>query len=103
MTTTKKQNAGVAAPASCVPNQTPLKVLAHSPVADAGSQVARVAEALRRGESLTPLDALNRFGCFRLAAIIHILRRAGMPIASASVGVVKPNGRIAHVARYRKG
>ena len=30
--------------------------------------------ALKAGESITPIDALNRWGCFRLSGRIHDLR-----------------------------
>jgi hypothetical protein len=36
--------------------------------------------ALLDGDELTPLDALNRFKCFRLAARVSDLRREGWPI-----------------------
>jgi hypothetical protein len=36
--------------------------------------------ALLAGRSLTPLDALRDFGCFRLAARVADLRREGLPI-----------------------
>jgi hypothetical protein len=36
--------------------------------------------ALLAGRSITPLDALNEFGCFRLAARVADLRREGLPI-----------------------
>lgn len=35
---------------------------------------------LQMGNKLTPLDALEKFGCFRLAARVHELRQAGHPI-----------------------
>ena len=35
---------------------------------------------LKKGKTLTPLDALTRFGCFRLAARIYELKQAGWPI-----------------------
>lgn len=37
---------------------------------------------LKAGNELTPLDALNRFGCLRLAARIADLREAGYQIDS---------------------
>ena len=52
--------------------------------------------ALESGERLTPLDALDRFGCFRLGARIFELRRDGLPI----VKEVVPRGD-AHVAECR--
>lgn len=45
------------------------------------SQTERIKAALLAGETLTPLDALNRFGCFRLGARIWELRhKCGMDI-----------------------
>lgn len=41
-----------------------------------------ILNALIAGETVTPLDALRRFGCFRLAAVIHRLREDGYPIAT---------------------
>lgn len=45
------------------------------------SQTAQIKAALLRGEKLTPMDALRRFGCFRLGARIWDLRnQQGMNI-----------------------
>lgn len=45
------------------------------------SQTARIKAALLRGETLTPMDALRRFGCFRLGTRIWDLRnKQGMDI-----------------------
>lgn len=45
------------------------------------SQTARIKAALLRGEKLTPMDAMRRFGCFRLGARIWELRhKCGMDI-----------------------
>lgn len=41
------------------------------------SQERMILEALKRGESLTPLDSLRRFGCLRLGARIWNLRHQG--------------------------
>ena len=35
---------------------------------------------LKAGKTLTPLDALNHFGCFRLSARIYELKELGWPI-----------------------
>jgi hypothetical protein len=35
---------------------------------------------LKTGKELTPLEALNDYGCFRLAARIYELKRRGWPI-----------------------
>lgn len=44
------------------------------------SQANLILEALKAGESITPLDALNRFSCFRLGARIFDLRKKGYDI-----------------------
>lgn len=46
------------------------------------SHNAQIKAALMAGETITPLDALNRFGCFRLGARIWDLRNAGMNIVN---------------------
>ena len=44
------------------------------------TQTESILEALQHGDRLTPIDALERFRCFRLAARIDDLRRAGYMI-----------------------
>jgi len=44
------------------------------------SQTKQIANYLNKGKKLTTLDALNKFGCFRLAARISDLRNDGMNI-----------------------
>ena len=39
------------------------------------SQKTRVKEHLESGNPITPIEALNLYGCFRLAAIIHTLKK----------------------------
>lgn len=43
----------------------------------AKTQEQRILEYLNDGHLLTPLEALNRFGCFRLGARIFDLRKQG--------------------------
>jgi len=38
-----------------------------------------------KGKGITPLQALNQFGCFRLAARIHELRGIGYNITKTNV------------------
>lgn len=57
---------------------------------------ARIRSWLRSGKALTPIEALNRFGCRRLAARIHELRTEGLQIITERV---QRNGTT--VARYR--
>lgn len=49
-----------------------------------------------RGEEITPIEALRRFGCLRLAARVSDLRRDGLQIESATV---EANGK--RFSRYR--
>ena len=46
------------------------------------TQTSLVLAHLRTGASLTPLEALERWGCFRLAARIDELKREGHEIDS---------------------
>ena len=49
------------------------------------SQKLIILELLKDGVSVTPMLALNRCGCFRLAAVIHQLRGEGHKIETQSV------------------
>ncbi len=60
------------------------------------SKTDRLSSWLRAGRSITPVEALNRFGAMRLAARVHELRQRGMPIVTERV-----TRNVAHVARYR--
>jgi hypothetical protein len=45
------------------------------------SQLKKVKSHLLSGRSITPIDALNLYGSFRLAALVHVLRhQEGMDI-----------------------
>lgn len=59
------------------------------------TQGNRILAALKRGDKLTPLDALRRFACFRLGARVYELRQAGYRINSK---LVRRSG--ARVAQY---
>lgn len=58
------------------------------------SQKTDILRHLKR-KSITPLDALRDYGCFRLAAVIHLLRDEGHMINTKMVD----NGR-KKFARY---
>jgi hypothetical protein len=49
------------------------------------SQNKQIADYLNKGKKLTPIDALNKFGCFRLAARIADLRNDGMNIVTRTI------------------
>ena len=61
------------------------------------TQAERILAALLAGESLTSLDALERFGCARLASRISDLKQRGYPISSKLVETA--SGK--RVAQYR--
>ena len=60
------------------------------------SQNQQIANYLNKGKKLTPLQALEKFGCFRLAARIADLRNNGMNIATKTIKL--ENNKI--VAQY---
>lgn len=62
---------------------------------DGNSQTDEILRALRNGDRITPLEALGRFGCMRLAPRILELRRRGIRIERA---LVDRNGK--RVAEY---
>ncbi len=49
------------------------------------SQKAQILNYMRRGRTITPLEALKMFHCFRLGARIYELRAAGYPIMTTTV------------------
>ena len=59
-----------------------------------GTQKANVRAWLLNGNTITPLEALNKFGIFRLAAVVHELRDEGLPIVTEKIQV-SPKKRVA--------
>ena len=66
-------------------------------VPDEDTQQGRILRYLRSGGSLTPLEALQMFGCMALSQRVGELSRAGWPIISEMVRL--SSGK--RVARYR--
>lgn len=60
------------------------------------SQCDRIGIYLKKGKTLTALEALERFGCMRLAARIADLRERGWEIVSERI---ERNGK--KFSRYR--
>jgi hypothetical protein len=60
------------------------------------SQTLALQRYLAKGRSITPMDALKLFGCFRLGARIYDLKRAGWNIVTSTVS---KNGK--RFAEYR--
>jgi len=59
------------------------------------SQTEQILEHLQQFKSITPQDALKKFGCMRLASRIHELREDGFTITKK---MEEKNGR--SFARY---
>lgn len=55
------------------------------------SQSDAILEYLEKGHRITPIEALERFGCFRLGARCFELKREGRPIESCIIEL--PNGK----------
>lgn len=47
------------------------------------AQTKLIEKHLKNGKSITPIEALNLFGCLRLAARIADLRKSGMHIVTS--------------------
>ena len=60
------------------------------------TQNQQIKSYLEKGKSITPIQALNKFGCFRLAARISDLRNDGLNIATK---IVTKDGKT--VASYK--
>lgn len=60
------------------------------------SQTQTILAMLKQGP-VTPIQALNEAGCFRLAARIADLRQAGYQIETETLSL--PNGK--HIASYK--
>lgn len=59
------------------------------------SQEKKIAEHLLEGNTITPIEALEKWGCFRLGARIYNLIKKGYNIQSETVS---RNGK--HFAQY---
>ncbi len=46
------------------------------------TQHANIKKYLEDGNAITPIDALNMFGCFRLSAVIFNLKAQGLDITT---------------------
>ena len=54
------------------------------------SQNSQILFWLQSGHTITPIDALKMFGCFRLSGRIHFLKRKGYDIKT---DIVEMNGK----------
>ena len=60
------------------------------------TQNQKIANYLNTGKAITPIEALNKFSCFRLAARISDLRNDGMLIKTKIISTKKG----ANIASY---
>ena len=60
------------------------------------SQCKKILDFLKEGNGITPIDALNLFGCFRLGARIADIKKMGYNIVTEMVKV----GDGKRVAKY---
>jgi hypothetical protein len=65
------------------------------------SQNDKILEWLKTGKAITPIDALNMFGCFRLAARIADLRKSGYDISTTTILKRNDDGKVKQYAEYR--
>ena len=66
------------------------------------TQVRRTLRYMREHGSITPLEAIESFGCTRLAAVIHTIRHVWhIDIDMEMVAVKNRYGETCHVARYK--
>lgn len=49
------------------------------------SQMKQIRDYLSNGGRLTQLDAIRKFRCLRLAAVVHSLRKSGMDIKTERI------------------
>lgn len=69
----------------------------HPDISLGETQCKQVLSHLQSGQSITPLEALNLYGVFRLASRIHDLRNKGFNI-KVRRGVVTEKGK--KIAEY---
>ena len=63
------------------------------------SQNLRIKKHLESGRSLTALDGLHLFNCFRLGARIHNLKGQGLNIETEMITIIS-DGKEKRIAKY---
>ncbi len=49
------------------------------------SQTQSILQYMTQGHSITPIDALNRFGCFRLGARMYDIKKLGYEVETIMI------------------
>jgi hypothetical protein len=57
------------------------------------SQLENIKKHLLNGSTITPLEALNMFGCFRLSDVIFKLRNQGLNISMELIKMPHKKGK----------
>lgn len=65
------------------------------------SQVSVILNHLKTGAEIHPLEALSKYGVYRLGAVIYILKHEGYSILTRTETYEKSSGRKGHYAVYR--
>ena len=65
------------------------------------SQISLVLQHLQTHKDITPLEALRRYGCYRLGAVIFELKAEGYKISTHKEKTEKANGKTGWFAVYR--
>ena len=64
------------------------------------SQKKKILGYLKEHDSITSLEAFEKFRITRLSSIIYTLRHSGYDIKSTMVGYVTEDGRTSYYAKY---
>lgn len=70
-------------------------------VHDINSQAGMVLKHLQSGKEINPLEALSKYGCYRLGAVIFALKQDGYKINTRIERFTKPSGRKGCHAVYK--
>lgn len=65
------------------------------------SQVSLILAHLKSGKEINPMEALEKYGCFRLGAIIYVLKDEGYKIQTRIHRYKKPSGKRGLYAIYK--
>lgn len=65
------------------------------------TQCKKILRHLQTYGTITPMEALQEYSCFRLGARVHDLKRLGYPVKTEMVTDKNRFGEATHYARYR--
>ena len=65
------------------------------------NQQERVLRHLRDEGSITPMEAISEYGIYRLAAVVHLLKKDGYVITTETLKGSNRYGEPTHWARYK--